>query len=118
MLNIVVMQGKLLADVETSKTNDGKDVLTFTIINTREVRDKNGNRGSDFFNVVAWGELARFIANKFHKGDRIVIVGHLQKRLHVGADGTRTKQIEIVAEKAYFSGASAEFLGDFLSEEE
>lgn len=110
MLNVVIIAGKMLKDVETMKTGDGSTILTFTIINTRDVRDRQtGERGSDFFDVVAWNDLAVFIADNFKKGDRITIVGRLQRRMYTTSDGERRKQVEIVAEKAYFSG---EGLGD------
>ena len=113
MLNVVVIMGKLLKDVKPIQTGDGTTMATFTIINTREVRDRQtGERSSDFFDVVAWKDLATFIADNFKKGDRITIVGRLQRRMFTTADGERKKQVEIVAEKAYFSG---EGLGDITN---
>ncbi len=118
MLNIVILQGKLLKDVRATNTSDGTPIATFTIVNTREARDKNGGRVSDFIDIVAWKDLATFISDNFVKGDRIVIVGRLQRRLHITQDGERIKQIEVVAEKAYFSGKSNEFPFGMMSEEE
>lgn len=110
MLNVVIITGKLLKAVSPIETGDGTKMATFTIINTRDVRDKQtGERGSDFFDVIAWRDLATFIADNFKKGDRITIVGRLQRRLYTTSDGERKKQVEIVAERAYFSG---EGLGD------
>ena len=109
MLNVVIMQGKLLKDIKLVEASDGSPMVTFTIINTRDVRDRaTHERGSDFFDVIAWKDLAKFLANNFHKGDRITIVGRLQRRLYTTSGGERTKNVEIVAEKAYFPGGEKE----------
>lgn len=110
MLNIVIMMGKLLNGVEAKATDNGGKVSTFTIINTRDVRNKNGRRDSDFFDVVAWDDLAEFISDNFKKGDRIIVVGRLQRRLYVNSDGDRKKQDEIVASKVYFAKEGLEEL--------
>ena len=109
MLNVCIIQGKVLKDIEPKELKNGGKVATFTIINTRDTRNRNGGRDSDFIDIVAWDDLAAFIAENFSKGDRIIIVGRLQKRAHENASGSTVKQMEVVAEKAYFGGA---FSGD------
>jgi len=115
MLNLNIMQGKLLKDVVLMDVVGGDDEdekkhskrVTFTIINTRDYRDKNGNRQSDFFDVIAWDDKATFIAENFKKGDRILIVGRFQHRLYKRSDGERRRSYELVVKKVYFDGPSS-----------
>ena len=101
MLNSVTIHGRLTKDTELKKTNGGADVLAFSIANDRFV---NGQKKTDFFDVIAWNQNAKFIHGHFSKGDNIIIVGRLQTREYITQDGATRKVCEIVVDRVEFAG--------------
>ena len=103
MLNKFVCMGRLTKDPELRLTPSGVSVATFTIAVDRDFKDQNGEKQTDFLNVVAWRQTANFIANHFSKGRMICIEGSVQTRSYE-KDGQKRYVTEIVAEKAHFTG--------------
>ena len=107
MLNIVVIMGRLTADPELKTTNSGISVTSFSVAVDRNFA-KDGNRETDFINVVAWRFTAEFICKYFRKGQMIAINGSLQQRSYTDKDGNKRTVYEIVADNANFCGSKAE----------
>lgn len=105
MLNNVIIHGRLTADIELKKTNGGADVVTFSIANDRY---SNNEKKTDFFNVLAWNQNAKFINKNFKKGDGIIVLGRLQNREYVGSDGKNHKTTEIIVDHVEFAGGNKE----------
>ena len=105
MLNVVAIHGRLTADPEVRQTGSKKSVLNFAVAVDRDYTDEDGERGTDFLDVVAWGSVADFIEKYFHKGDLIVVTGALQKRMWEDDEENRHYVTEIVAQKIYFGGS-------------
>jgi len=79
-------------------------VLSFRIAVNRPFVAKNGERATDFFNVVAWRAQAEFIAKYFKKGSLILVDGRLESREYVDKNGTTQRVVEIIAENVSFAG--------------
>ena len=97
-LNKVMLIGNLGRDPEMRYTPNGKPVTAFSVAVNRSWTTAEGERREDteWFNVVAWGELAER-SNKFlRKGDRVYIEGRLQTRSWEGADGQKHSRTEVV----------------------
>ncbi len=107
MLNIVVIMGRLTADPELKTTNSGISVTSFSVAVDRNFA-KDGNRETDFINVVAWRFTAEFICKYFRKGQMIAINGSLQQRSYTDKDGNKRTVYEVVADNANFCGSKAE----------
>jgi single-strand DNA-binding protein len=105
MLNQLQMQGRLVASPELKQTANGKNVLTFSIASQRTYTPKGQDKISDFFECVAWEKTAEFISRYFKKGDLLIICGYLQSRNYEDKQGNKRKVVEIVVEKAEFSGS-------------
>ena len=60
MLNSVIMMGRLTDNPELRQTPSGRSVCSFTIAVDRAFKSQNGERQTDFFDVVAWGSTADF----------------------------------------------------------
>ena len=105
MLNSVIILGRLTADAEIKKTNGGADVLAFSIANDRY---SSGEKKTEFFNILAWNQNAKFINQNFKKGDGIIIIGRLQNREFIGSDGKNHKTTEIVVDRVEFAGGNKE----------
>ena len=64
MLNKIFLQGRLVADPELRHTQSGIPVASFRIAVDRDYKNQNGEKETDFINIVAWrgtGEFRSFI---------------------------------------------------------
>ena len=81
-INRVILMGRLTADPELKQTQSGVSVCQFTVAVTRARADQNGERQSDFINVVAWRQTAEFVCRYFNKGRLILVEGELRTRTY------------------------------------
>lgn len=105
MLNQITIMGRLTAAPELRRTQDGKAVVSFSLAVERDFKDKDGNRETDFIDVVAWRQTAEFVSRYFGKGSMAVVAGRLQIRQWTYNNGAKRRSAEVVAEHVYF-GAS------------
>jgi len=98
-LNKVMIIGYLGRDPEMRFTPTGKSVSSFSVACNRSWKSKDGERHTetDWFNVVAWGELAEISKQYLSKGSMVYVEGRLQIREWVDSNGTPQKSVEIVA---------------------
>ena len=101
MLNRAIMMGRLCADLELKHTQTQVAVCSFRIAVDRDY-SKNGDKETDFFDVVAWRTTAEFICKYFTKGRMIVVDGRMQTRPWTDRDGNKRVTTELVADNAYF----------------
>jgi len=80
MYNKVIMIGRLTSTPELHKTNNDKSVARATIAINRRFKDQNGERETDFINIVVWGKLAETLASYATKGSLISVDGELRTR--------------------------------------
>lgn len=107
MLNKICIQGRLTKDPEVKNTSNQVACATFTIACERPFKE-NGNKTTDFFNIVAWRSTATFVGSYFHKGDMAIISGRLQTRSYDSRDGNKVYVTEIVADEINFGGSKNE----------
>jgi single-strand DNA-binding protein len=107
MLNNVILMGRMTADAELKSTQSGKYVTSFSIAVERDFT-QNGERQTDFINLVAWGKTAEFITNYFGKGDMIAIRGSIQTRNYEDKNGNKRTATEVLVDKASFCGGKTE----------
>lgn len=60
MLNVVAIQGRLVADPTIRVTASGKKVAQLRLACDRGWRDANGQSQADFIDVIAWEKRAGF----------------------------------------------------------
>ena len=104
-MNSVVLLGRIVFDPELKTTPNGKEVVDFRIAVDKPYQ-KDSERGVDFFDVVAWGKTAAFIAQYFTKGKPIVVIGSLQTRTYEAKDGSNRHVTEILANSVEFVPSS------------
>ena len=68
MLNHIVLMGRLTRDPELRRTGSGVAVATMRIAVDRDYASSNGERETDFIDVVAWRNTAEFVSKYFAKG--------------------------------------------------
>lgn len=98
MINNVVLTGRLTKDVELKYTQSGTAVGTFTLAVDRQFKNAQGEKETDFVNVVIWKKSAEALANYTRKGSLIGITGRIQTRNYENQQGNRVFVTEVVAE--------------------
>ncbi len=98
-LNKVMIIGHLGRDPELRYTASGQVIVTFPVVTTRYWNTASGERRSEteWFQVVAWGNLAEICKQFLSKGERVYIEGRLKTRRWEDAQGNRRYSVEIVA---------------------
>ena len=108
MLNKVTVMGRLCADPELRRTQNGIAVCNARIAVERDYADQGGERATDFFDVVAWRGTAEFLCGYFTKGRKVVLDGRLQTRTWTDQEDRKRVSVEIVAESIYFAESKPE----------
>lgn len=108
MLNMICLQGRLVHNPEVKYTPSGAAVTTFAVAVERNRADKDGNRQTDYIDVVAWQKTAEFIGKYFSKGSMIIVNGSLQTRTYEDKEGKKRKVFEVVADNVNFGGGKNE----------
>ena len=103
MLNRCIIMGRLTRGPELRRTQSGKAVTSVTLAVDRDFKGQNGEKETDFIDIVAWGNTAEFLCNYFSKGRMAVAEGRLQIRDWTDKDGGKRRSAEIVAERVYFA---------------
>ncbi|GAP07032.1 single-strand binding protein [Anaerolinea thermolimosa] len=105
-LNKVMIIGHLGRDPEMRYTPSGKPVTTFTVATSRSWNSTDGERHieTEWFNVVAWGNLAEICKQYLTKGQQVYVEGRLQTRRWEDSEGVRHTSVEIVASEMMVLG--------------
>ena len=107
MLNSITLTGRLTKMPELKHVGENlMSVTNFTLAVERDFTDDNNERKTDFIPVVAWNGLAKFITGNFGKGGALSVQGRLQSKNWDDTEGKKHYAVELVADKAYFSGES------------
>ena len=82
MLNHIVLMGRLTRDPELRRTGSGIAVASFSLAVDRDFGSSanNGEKETDFIDIVAWRNTAEFVSKYFTKGRMAVVSGRLQIR--------------------------------------
>ena len=102
MLNRITVMGRLVRDPELRHTQSGIPVCSITIACDRDYKDANGDKATDFIDIVAWRNTADFVSRYFTKGRMAVIDGRLQLRDWTDREGNRRRSAEILANSVNF----------------
>ena len=115
MLNRIIIMGRLVRDPELRTTQSGIPVTSFTLAVDRDFKSRdNGEKSTDFIDVVAWRQTAEFVCKYFTKGRMAIAEGRLQIREWKDRDGNNRRTAEVVADNVYF-GDSKRDSGDSYS---
>ena len=99
MYNRIVLVGRLTRDPELKYTPSGVAVSTFTVAVGRPFKRADGEKETDFIDVVAWRQRAEFAASYLGKGRLVLVEGALQIRKWTQQDGTARKSAEVIADR-------------------
>lgn len=105
-LNKVMIIGNIGRDPELRYTPSGKPVTSFSLASSRSWIAPDGERReeTEWFNVVAWGNLAEICNQKLAKSQQVYVEGRLQTRSWEDDRGQRHFRTEIVANEMIILG--------------
>ena len=108
-MNKVYLIGNLTRDPEMRSTSAGIPVCNFSIaVNRRFKNAQTGQQETDFFNIVAWRQLAELCGRYLAKGRKVAVFGSIQTRSYEAQEGSKRTAFDIVADEVEFlSSANA-----------
>jgi len=105
-LNKVMIIGNVGRDPEMRHTPGGRAVTSFSVATNRSWITLEGERHeeTEWFNVVAWGNLAEICHTHLSKGQQVYIEGRLQTRGWEDESGKKHFRTELVANEMILLG--------------
>jgi single-strand DNA-binding protein len=105
-LNKVLLIGHLGRDPEMRYTPSGRPVTSFSLVTSRSWTSAEGERHeeTEWFNIVAWGNLAEICKQYLAKGRQIYVEGRLQTRGWEDEAGKKHFRTEVVANEMIMLG--------------
>lgn len=104
-MNKAILIGRLTRDPELKTTGSGVNVCTFSLAIDRTFKDANGEKQTDFLNIVCWRVLADLCSKHLRKGSQCAVTGSIQVRNYEDKDGNKRTATEIVADGVEFLGS-------------
>lgn len=98
-INKVILLGNLGKDPEIRKTNDGREIASFSIATNQKWKGKDGSPQErvEWHNVVVFSQgLVGIVKNYVKKGSKLYIEGSLQTRKYTDKNGVDKYITEIV----------------------
>jgi single-strand DNA-binding protein len=98
-MNKIMLIGNLGKDPEMNYTKDGVPNTKFTLAVNRYTKSSTGEReeSTEWFNVVAWRNLAETCAQYLRKGLKVYIEGRLTLREYTDRKGVQRIFVEVEA---------------------
>ena len=102
-MNAVQLLGRFTRDNEFKELG-GTSVFRNNIAVQRNFKNKDGERESDFINVVAFGKTAELLNQYFGKGQQVALEGRIQTGSYDKEDGTRVYTTDVIVNQFDFVG--------------
>lgn len=102
LMNKTELMGRLTRDPETRGEGTGL-VARYTLAVDRRYQKKDGEKETDFINIVVFGKGAEFAQKYFKKGTKVVVVGRIQTGSYTNKDGQKVYTFDVVAEEQEFA---------------
>src|SRR4051812_5538689 len=114
MTNIVLLVGNLGADPDLRSSNNGTDVVSFSLGTSRAKRDSEGKTNKDesgftakdteWHRVTCFNGLGRVVAEHAAKGPLVSVRGRIHNSKWTDKDGIDRYGYEIIADDVQFLG--------------
>ena len=98
-MSSVMIVGRIGKDPEMKYTPTGTAVTNFSVAVDGYRKDADGNKQTDWFDVVAFGKTAEFVAQYVDKGARVSLRGRLQQEKWTTPEGQSRSRVSIVADQ-------------------
>ncbi len=104
-MNSVILVGRLTRDPELRTTPNGIATCQISVA-VNGIPNANGDRTTDFINVVVWRRQAENVSKYCSKGSQVGVQGRIHTRSYDASDGSKRYVTEVVADNITFLGSS------------
>lgn len=103
-LNSLIIEGNVVRNAEVKDTSGGFQLATFSIAVNRYHKKEDGtyDQETSYFDVEAWGEVAKAVKEKAFKGGGVRIVGRLKQNRWQDSAGKTQSKVSVIAEHIDF----------------
>lgn len=107
-MNKVLLVGRLTAKPELRYTASNTPYTRFSVAVNRTFANANGERETDFINVVVWRKQAENVCNYLNKGSLVSVEGRLQTGSYTDKDGNKKYTTDVAADNVQFLESKAQ----------
>ncbi len=119
MLNKIMLIGHLGRDPEFNVTPDGTPVAKFSLAVSRTYKSRSGEKKeeTEWFNIIAWRQLAETCEKYLHKGSKVYVDGRFSTRKYTDKENIQRTAIEVTINEMEMldtkasSGGSSSYAG-------
>jgi single-strand DNA-binding protein len=97
-INRVVLVGRIARDPESRQTNNGMEVVDFTMAVDKRQGKREEEQEPNWFRISAFGKTAEYVTTYLGKGRLVAVDGRLEHRKYQDRDGNNREAISIVAD--------------------
>ena len=101
-MNRVMLIGRLTTKPELRYTGSNVPYSRFSIAVNRTFSNNQGQRETDFINVVVWRKQAENVCNFLDKGSLVAVEGRLQTGNYDDKDGNKRYTMDVVGDNVQF----------------
>lgn len=101
-MNRVMLVGRLTAKPELKYTSSNLPYARFSLAVNRTFSNSQGQKETDFINVVVWRKQAENVANYLDKGSLVSVEGRLQTGNYTDKDGNKHYTMDVQADSVQF----------------
>lgn len=107
-MNKVILNGRLVADVEAAEAGKGKNKITYAnfVIAVRDGKDAEGNDQAQFIRCTAFGKVAEILEEFTGKGSAVCVAGRLRNSSYEDEDGNTRYTTSVIVEDFDLIGSS------------
>jgi len=114
MLNKIMLIGNLGRDPDLQVTSDGTPYTRFSLAVNRTYKAQTGEKKeeTEWFQIVAWRQLAENCERYLHKGSKVYVEGRLTQRKYTDKNGIERTTVEVIATDVQFLDRKQPVTGD------
>lgn len=101
-MNRVSLVGRLTNKPELKHTGSNLPYTRFSVAVNRTYANQQGQKETDFVNIVAWRKQAENVCNFLDKGSLVSVDGRLQSGSYDDKDGNKRYTLEVIADAVQF----------------
>lgn len=101
-MNKTFLIGRLTKAPELRYTESNKAIANFTVAIDRQYTNSQGEKETDFINIVTFQKQAENVKKYVTKGSQVAIDGRIQTRNYEDKDGKRVYVTEVIADRMQF----------------
>ncbi len=107
-MNRVMLIGRLTAKPELRYTSSNVPYARFSLAVNRTFNNQNGERETDFINIIIWRKQAENVCNFLDKGSLVSVEGRIQTGSFNDKDGNKRYTMDVVADNVQFLESKAQ----------